>query len=161
MADAQLKLSRRALLGAACASPLLISAHPERALSPSKRGVEGHPGLDPGSTFSGTGEGQGRWMPDQVRHDEGRAVTIWDRALSRLAVAEAALAAAAYTKDENLYDSLGARHDIALRRLLRTPAPDAAALALKLDLALDERTLEYFGDLAGIKALKRDALRLS
>ena len=53
------------------------------------------------------------------------------------------------------------RHDDALHSLLRTPAPDVAALALKLDLALDERTLEYFGDLAGMQALKEDARRLS
>jgi hypothetical protein len=85
----------------------------------------------------------------------------WDRALARFQRAEAALAAAAQTEDEALYDRLGARHDIALRRLLRTPAPHLAALALKLDLALDERSLEFAGDAAAMKALKDDARRLA
>jgi hypothetical protein len=81
--------------------------------------------------------------------------------LSQFQKAEAALAAAAHTADEDFYDRLGARHDRALRRLLRTPAPDVAALALKLDLALDDRSLEFAGDAAAMKALKQDAHRLA
>jgi hypothetical protein len=57
--------------------------------------------------------------------------------------------------------SIGTRHDAALRRLLRTPAPDAGALARKLELALDERSRELFGDEAAMKAIKRDAWRLA
>jgi hypothetical protein len=101
------------------------------------------------------------WMLNQVQHDENRTVTNWDRALTRYQKAEAALAAAAHTADQALYDRLGARHDAALRRLLRTPAPNIAALAVKLDLALDERAVEFAGDSAAMKALKRDARRLS
>jgi hypothetical protein len=97
-------------------------------------------------------------MPDRVRHDEEAK---WKRALARFRRADAALAAAAHTEDEDLYDRLGERHDDALQSLLRTPAPDVAALALELDLALDERSLEYFGGFAGIQALKADARRLS
>ena len=101
-------------------------------------------------------------MPDQVRHDEtaeSSAVLKWDRALARFAVAEAAIAAAAGAP-EDIYDPIGARHHIALSHLLRTPAPDLAALARKLELALDERTVEFAGDSAAMKALKRDAMRL-
>jgi hypothetical protein len=145
MAGAQLNLSRRALLGAALTAPTWGR----------------HPGLDPGSTFFGSAAVKERWMPDQVRHDEGRPVTNWDRALSRFRKTDAALAAAAHTLDEALYDRLGARHDTALRRLLRTPAPDLSALALKLDLALDDRAVEYVGDAAAMKALKQDARRLA
>jgi hypothetical protein len=75
--------------------------------------------------------------------------------------ADAALAAAVHTEDEDLYDRLGVRHERALQRLLRTPAPHLAALAAKLDLALDERTVEFFGDAAAMKALKQDARRLA
>jgi hypothetical protein len=71
-------------------------------------------------------------MPDQVRHDEEAK---WKRALARFRRAAAALAAAAHSEDEDLYDRLGERHEDALQTLLRTPAPDVAALALKLDLA--------------------------
>jgi hypothetical protein len=53
-------------------------------------------------------------MPDQVRHDgssvgESFVVTNWDRALKRYEKAESALAAAARTEDEALYDRLGDR----------------------------------------------------
>jgi hypothetical protein len=136
------ELSRRALLGAAFA-PLILS------------GAE--PGRSPVSKDAPLPAG----MPDQVRHDESRPVTNWDRALARFQAADAALAAVAHTPDEELYDRLGARHDIALRRLLRTPAPDLPALAVKIDLALDDRAAEFVGDSADLKALKRDARRLA
>ena len=100
-------------------------------------------------------------MPDQVRHDEGRAVTIWDRAVARLAAAEAALAAAAHTQDEDFYDRLGARHDRALERLLTAPAPHPAALADKIDLLVEHQAWELgFADSAWA-ALRRDARRFA
>jgi hypothetical protein len=105
-------------------------------------------------------------MPDQVRHDgssvgESFVVTNWDRALKRYEKAEAALAAAAHTEDEALYDRLGDRHEAALQRLLLTPAPTVAALALKLDLTLYEAAVEFIGDVSAMKALKEDAHRHS
>jgi hypothetical protein len=107
-------------------------------------------------------------MPDQVRHDEegnGEAesfvVTNWDRALKKYQKAAAALAAAAHTEDQALYDRLGDSHDRALQRLLLTPAPTIAALALKLDLALYEPAVEFIADLRAMRALKQDAMRLT
>jgi len=143
MAAGQLSLTRRALL-AACAGP---------ALAPPR-----HPGLDPGSTFLASPPEARRWMPDQVRHD---ALLKWKRALARYRRADCALAAVAHTEDDDLYDPLGERHHDAFQSLLRAPAPDVAALALKLDLALDERAVEYLGDAAAMRALKQDARRLS
>jgi hypothetical protein len=84
----------------------------------------------------------------------------WEKALAGLAAAEAALAAAVGAPDE-VYDPIGARHEVAFQRLLRTPAPDAAALAHKLELALDERAGEFFGDEAAMRAIKRDARRIA
>jgi hypothetical protein len=144
MADAQLKLSRRALLAGACAAPAIGC----------------HAGLDPASTFF-CPPSRGRRIPGQARNDEDRLVTIWDRTLARFHKAEAALAAAAHSEDEDLYDRLGIRHERALQGLLRTPAPHLAALAAKLDLALDDRALEFIGDAAAMKALKQDAGRLA
>ena len=111
MADAHLSLTRRALLAGACAVPVLR-----------------HSGLDPEPTLRFAAQGKGRWMPDQVRHDDPGeakffAVTNWNRALARYRRTEAALAAAAHTEDEALYDRLGECHDRALARLLTTPAP--------------------------------------
>ena len=144
MAVGQHKLSRRALLGAVCAVPLVR-----------------HPGLDPGSMNTAFVEPATAVCMDSGfrRNDEGGAV--WDRAFVTLRKAEAALDAAAHCPDEDRYDRLGVRHDRALGRLLRTPAPDLAALAAKLELALDERTGEFFGEPAAMKAIKRDARRLA
>jgi hypothetical protein len=143
MADGQHKLSRRALLGAVCASTLVR-----------------HPGLDPGSTNTVLAEPDTAVSMDSgFRRNDG-TVLKWDRALARFAAAEAAIAAAAGAPD-HIYDPIGDRHHIALRRLLRTPAPSLAALARKLDLALDERTVEFDGDAAAMKMLKQDARRLA
>ena len=112
----------------------------------------------------GAAEEKGRWTPNQVRGDgRGRSfvVTNWNRALKRFQKAEAALAAAAHTEDEALYDRLGESHDGALDRLLLTPAPTVAALALKLDLALYEAAVEFTADLPAMRALKADARRLA
>lgn len=87
---------------------------------------------------------------------EGR----WQRALARYRAAEAALAAAEKGPEE-VYNRLGGRHHQALARLLATPAPDVAALALKLDLSLYDRVVEFTADAAAMKAIKRDAHRLS
>ena len=138
MAVAELIVSRRALLAAACA-PLLSR----------------HPGLDPGSS-SFLSETQSRWIPGQARNDEK-----WQKALARYRAAEAALAAAAHTEDEARYDRLGARHDSALKRLLRTPAPNLAGFAAKLDLAVDHQAWELTGGEACLAALLGDVRSLS
>ena len=137
MAAGQHKLSRRALLGAVCAAPAV-------AVIPAEAGVA------QGRSRSGSPRGPG------FRRDDGR----WEKALACFAAAEAALVAAAGASDE-VYDPIGARHEAALRRLLRTPALHVPALARKLELALDERSGEFFGDEAAMKAMKRDARRLA
>jgi hypothetical protein len=101
-------------------------------------------------------------MDSGFRRNDGftAAAAKWARVLASLAAAEAALAAAAGEPDE-VYDPIGARHEVAFQRLLQTPAPDAAALARKLELALDERAGEFFGNGAAMKAIKRDARRIA
>ncbi len=105
-------------------------------------------------------------MPDQVRHDEevpdpSRTVTSWDRAKARFDAADAALVGLAGTPDEDLYDRAGTRHDRALVRLLRTPAPHAAALADKIDLHIAPPAWEYRAADACLAALSEDARRLA
>ena len=86
MAAREHRVSRRVLLGAACAFPLVR-----------------HPGLDPGPTFLSPLPPQGRWIPGQARNDEekdgadeqSRAVTKWNRAVATLRRAETILKAAA------------------------------------------------------------------
>ena len=146
MAAGQHKLSRRALLGAVCAAPLVR-----------------HPGLDPGSMNAAGPQARAAVSMDSGFRRNGEFAadaSKWMRALAGFAAAEAALAAAAGASDE-VYDPIGVRHEAALQRLLRTPAPDVAALARKLELALDERSGEFFGDEAAMSAIKRDARRLA
>jgi hypothetical protein len=163
MADAHLSLTRRALLAGACTVLTGATRHPGQGSHQSSTLMGSR---DPGPTLLLTAPGKDRWMPDPVRHDgssvgESFVVTNWDRVLKRYQKAEAALTAAAHTEDETLYDRLGTRHEAALQRLLLTPAPTIAALALKLDLALYEDAVEFIADLPAMRALKQDALRLA
>lgn len=151
MAVAQLNLSRRALLGAAFAAPVLSLSRAE-----SRGAVEG-PVLStlPGAPADQEGEG-----PAPPPANPTGTVTLWDRAKARFQAADAALAALARTPDEDLYDRAGTRHDRALVRLLRTPAPHAAALADKIDLLIAHRAWEFRAGDACLGALQRDARRL-
>ncbi|MEA3014669.1 MAG: hypothetical protein QOD42_3214 [Sphingomonadales bacterium] len=149
MAAREHKVSRRVLLGAACAIPLIR-----------------HPGLDPGSTFSSQ-PSQGKGIPDQVRNDDGSdkaqsiAVTKYDRAFATFLIAEAAVNAAAGEPDEDRYDALLGRLNNALRRLLRGPTPHLPALAAKLAAANRHLAWELTGAETCIAALARDARRLA
>ena len=120
MAAREHRVSRRALLGAACAIPLVR-----------------HPGLDPGSISLA---GRISWIPNRVRNDE-----IWRTAIARLSRAEARLKALEHEPDEDLFDNANAVFNHALKKLVRTPAPDLPALALKIDLAIDHEVAELTG----------------
>jgi hypothetical protein len=155
MTVADLNVSRRALLGAACVAPVLGAAAPFR-----------HAGLDPASTFFSWAPVQQGQARAQVRGDaeaaagaarrERRAVR-WQAALARFRKAEAAILAAASSDDEDLYDRLGERFERTLRALLRTAAPDLAALAVKLDLAFAHDVSTLSGGEACLEAVRRDA----
>jgi hypothetical protein len=139
MAVAELSVSRREVLGAACAAPLSLCRHP---------------GLDPGSLFAFRRPLEGRGIPDQVRNDG------WERTLDRVRAAEAALDAARGA-DDAVFDRVLGRFNRALARLLRTPAPDIAALAVKLDLLLAHEVWELDFAQPCLAALRRDAARLA
>lgn len=156
MAAREHRVSRRVLLGAACAIPFVPSA-----LSLAK----GHPGLDLGPTFLSQPP-QGRGIPDQVRNDDigaasSIAVTKYDRAFAVFRVAEAAVNAAAGEPDEDRYDLLLGRLNDALRRLLRIPTPHLPALAAKLAAANRHVAWELTGAETCMAALARDAARLA
>jgi hypothetical protein len=151
MAAADLNPSRRDVLGAAFAVPLIR-----------------HPGLDPGSTFllSTAPEEEG-WMPDQVRHDDGGraarsfAVTKWDRALAVFRRAEAAVVALEGGPDEDAFGRAQDRFNLLLRRLLACPAPDIAALATKLEAAVAAELADLTYAPPALAALAGDARRLA
>jgi hypothetical protein len=167
MAGGDLNLSRRALLGGACVVPVL-SAVEGPVLSVVEGPVVGaaspfrHAGIDPASTFSSEAVEEGRWTPDQVRGDEEgkRRAKRWQAALARFHTAEAAMQAGR-SASEARFDRLSDSYYTAMRRLLRTPAPDVSALAQKLELAVDEEIFTLTGGDACLTALLRDARRLA
>jgi len=140
MAVADLNLSRRAVLGAAFAVPVLkATAGPVLTLA----------------------EGP---LPSPIGRSEQSnsfAVTKWDRALKRFRRAEATLASVAHSEDDELYDRMLGRFNRALRGLVRAPATDFAAFSVKLDLAVDHEIAALTGGEACMAALKRDARRLA
>jgi hypothetical protein len=121
-----------------------------------------HAGLDPASTFSSDASAERRWTPDQVRGDEEQRQRAqrWDAALTRFRTAEAAMNAGR-SASEARFNRLSDSYYAAMRRLLRTPAPDVSALATKLELAVDEEIFTLAGGDACLTALLRDARRLA
>ena len=98
-----------------------------------------------------------------------RALAGFRRAGARLAAFQAEIALlppearawpAAIPLDDR-FDRLECARLAALRRLLRAPAPDLAALSLKLDLALADRAWELAGATPCLAALQADARRLA
>jgi hypothetical protein len=94
----------------------------------------------------------------------------WQRALARLRAAEAEVrvverVTAGGTAEEEealqeVYDVRLGEHSEALRQLMKVRAPDLAALALKIELAIDEEVGSLAGGEACLAALKRDVRRL-
>ena len=142
MADGQLKLSRRALLGVACASAPVLSRHS---------------GLDTESTFFSPPPPPERWTPDQVRGDDGE----WQEALAVFNRADAAVTALEGTSDDDAFNAAADAHDRALERLLLAPAPSVAALAAKLRLARRDQAWELPSGDALMDVMEQDAVRLS
>ena len=68
-----------------------------------------------------------------------------------------------FAEAEALQDAYDARVEAfegALQRLLRAPAPDVAAFAAKVVLAIDHDVGSWSGGEACLKAIRKDAVRL-
>jgi hypothetical protein len=140
MVDGQHKLSRRALLGAVCASSLVR-----------------HPGLDPGSMDTALAETDSAvFMDSGVRRNDG-----WGRALARFQSAQAVLDAARSEPDEDAYDALLDVQGEALCALLALPTPDLAGLAAKLDVIVVHLAWEQSGAEDCLERVRQDAHRLA
>lgn len=156
-------ISRRVLLGAAAALPF-ASIAAAVARGPLHQASCGHARVQtaPGS-------------PQPVRGTGGPAIPrpgeelVWRRALARFEAAEAraraleGLTGRSHAEQMALEDAYGERLDImyaSLRRLLRAPAPDLAALGRKIVLAVDHEVATLWRGEACMRAVKRDALRL-
>jgi hypothetical protein len=158
MAAAQHKLSRRDVLAAACSAPVAGVA---AASLPRHSGLAPEPKTTGGQSIFAAPAPEGRWIPDQVPDDEKQRESRWNKALVRYVRAEAGVAAVAHSEDDDLYDRALGRHNAALARLLRTAAPDLAAVERKLDLILRHSVFELtFGE-SCLEALQRDIRRLA
>jgi hypothetical protein len=133
MADAQLKLSRRALLGAVCSAPLAATPAPVR--SERSRGP----------------------LPSAAKARQ----SAWTHALARFRSAEATLAALEGHPDEAAFGSAHDRFNHALRCLLAQPAPDLPALATKLEIADQAELADLTFAPPALAALATDARRLA
>ena len=172
MAAGRHNLTRRALLGAAAGVPLtaacgpLARGHvllhvplPAVPLAPVPHSGRACPDGDMYEYMSPPPKARTRWT---------RALAGFRRAEDRLAAFrayEASLPAAAraYPACEPLEERSGELESArlaAVRRLLRAPAPDLPALALKIALAVDEEIAFFSGGEACLAAVKADALRL-
>ena len=154
MAATRHNLSRRAVLGAGVVAPAFLAA-PSAPFPERSRGACPEP------------------VPSEVEGPGRRA--RWDRALAAFGRAEAKLAAfraaiealpaerRAFPACEPLddrFDDLECARLARLRRLLRAPAPDLPALALKIDLVVADQAWELTGAEDSFAALKADARRL-
>jgi len=157
MAAGQHNPSRRALLGTAVAlsfSSFSFGTGPRRArslLGMSGGEARAAPGpLHPAASRRGP--------PPRPREDRA-----WREALDLYLAAEADVEEAeAWPGDDE--DEYGERLDSlcdALRRLLRTPAPDLRALAIKIDLAMEHELGTLAGAAACLAAIREDARRLA
>lgn len=94
----------------------------------------------------------------------------WRQALTRLEAAEADVRAVARltaggTVEEEealqeVYDARLGEHSAALLRLMKVRAPDLPALALKIELAIDQEVGSLSGGELCLAALKSDVRRL-
>jgi hypothetical protein len=128
--------SRRAVLGAAVGASLSSSSVT---------------GATPTLTSPIEGEGLRQWRSALAAY---RAAEAEVRGFER-ATAGACFAEAAAVEDE--YEALGDALYDALRRLLMTPAADAASLAVKVELVVEHEVGTLEGGEACMAALVRDA----
>ncbi|MEA3049947.1 MAG: hypothetical protein QOG84_1783 [Sphingomonadales bacterium] len=166
-------LTRRALLGASAALPVAFAApgapgpNDPFGLSLSKPPTSLLP-RERNALRQAQGERGGGDEPAALGRRWARTLAAYRRAQARVAAykaQEARLPAERRAFPCDDLEAAFARVDslrfAALRRLLRLPAPDLAALALKLDLILADQAWELTGCETCLEAIAADARRLS
>jgi len=168
MAATRHNLSRRAVLGAgvgACAAPLAGLGDSHLLTVPFVQCAALEPGRSPSNA---AGDSQQETVPD-LHRPWTRTLAAYRRAEARVAAFKAQEALLPperreYPACEDLEERLGdldSRRLAVLKRLLRLPAPDLGALALKLDLAVADLAWELAGAETCLATLAADARRLA
>jgi hypothetical protein len=173
MASAVHNPSRRALLGAAVALPLLPLDGGGRVGVDSdvRRGVSG---AEPGPTATPTSMAADRppdgpldppcSSPIEGEGDWRQALVAFEAAAGEVRAFEALCRGRGFEEQEALqgdYDALGEAMEAALGRLLFVPAPDVAALARKMELVLAYKIEPSSDGETGLAAILADARRLA
>ncbi len=103
-----------------------------------------------------------------ARLDAPACPAQWARALAEFRAAEEAMAALEVVTVQTCGPRLRREHDRrlasmydALRRLLAVPAPDAAAFARKVQLAIDHQMVTDSDGMASLAAIRRDTPRFT
>ena len=153
MAAGQRNATRRQVLGAVAAVPVVAASLPlGTAASPALR-------AGPSTAFHAVP------LPSKTRGGIrwSRAVARFEAAAGRLRGVEGEMAGLAFEAAEarqGAYDACATRFYAALRRVLKAPAPDVAALGLKIRLVVDHEAATLSGGEACLAALRADAVRL-
>lgn len=164
------ELSRRALLGAACAGPFLGLFEGdflglERAAHCRDLSVTLGAAATPTVRFEPF-DGACGVAQDKLRREAAPSAAEalqrqWRNALALFRRAEATLAALEGHPDEDAFGRAHDRFNLALRRLIATPAPDLPALATKLEIADQAELADLTFAPPSLSALALDARRLA
>lgn len=170
MAAARDNLSRRSLLGAAVAAPALLAAD-AGAFPGSARGQKRKLYARWGRALADYARTEAAVEAFRVRDYEpahhaflairGRWPVSHHSAADPEARPSVNAALAEFEPYEDRLNDLEIAQSSALKRLLRTPAPDLPALALKIDLAIDQEVATLAGGERGLAVLKADGWRLA
>jgi hypothetical protein len=176
MAAGRHNLTRRALLGASAALPVAFTAPGEASAATDPFALSLSKGFpSPDGEGARLGLRQAQPERDSCAPDAGTIRRRWARALAAYRRAQARVAAykaqearlpaerRAFPCDdlEAAFARVDSLRFAALRRLLRIPAPDLPALALKLDLAVADSAWELTGGEDCLAVLAADAHRLA
>ena len=156
MAAARHNPTRRALLGAAFGAPVLLAGG-DGAASGRRRWGRALAALRDAEAAVAAYRARD-YLPAHEIHAaiRGRWPIPYDFAANPEARAAVRAALAEFQPFEDRLHALDSARDSALKRLLRTPAPDLTALALKIGLAVDEEVATLAGGERCLAALKAD-----
>ena len=154
--------TRRALLGAAFGAPVLLAGGGAARPGRRRRWDRALAGLRLAEAAVAAYRARD-YLPAHEIHAaiRGRWPIPYDFAADPKAWAAVSASLAGFQPFEDRLNALGSARDAALKRLLRAPAPDLPALALKIELAVDEEVATLAGGEPCLAALKADGWRLA
>ena len=155
--------TRRALLGAAFGAPVLLAAGGSGAAGSERRRWDRALAALREAEAAVAAYRARDYLPAHEIHAaiRGRWPIPYDFAADPEARAAVSASLAGFQPFEDRLNALGSVRATALKRLLRTSAPDLPALALKIELTVDEEVATLAGGERCLAMLKADGWRLA